>query len=60
MSLQVKNLTKTFGEKLAVDNISFEMSEPGVFGLIGTNGNMIGSKFIDTERTTPEANVLQE
>lgn len=38
MSLQVKNLTKSFGAKLAVDNISFEMSEPGVFGLIGTNG----------------------
>jgi len=38
MSLKVKNLTKSFGEKLAVDNISFEMSEPGVFGLIGTNG----------------------
>ena len=38
MSLVVKNLTKTFGEKVAVDNISFEMKKPGVFGLIGTNG----------------------
>ena len=38
MSLTVKNLTKTFGEKVAVDNISFEMKSPGVFGLIGTNG----------------------
>ena len=38
MSLTVKNLTKTFGEKVAVDNISFEMKKPGVFGLIGTNG----------------------
>ena len=38
MSLKVQNLTKTFGEKVAVDNISFEMTEPGVFGLIGTNG----------------------
>lgn len=38
MSLKVDHLTKTFGEKVAVDNISFEMSSPGVFGLIGTNG----------------------
>ena len=38
MALKVDGLTKTFGDKLAVDHISFEMSEPGVFGLIGTNG----------------------
>ena len=38
MSLKVDHLTKTFGEKVAVDNISFEMNKPGVFGLIGTNG----------------------
>lgn len=38
MSLKVDHLTKTFGEKVAVDNISFEMNSPGVFGLIGTNG----------------------
>ena len=38
MRLKVDHLTQTFGEKVAVDNISFEMNEPGVFGLIGTNG----------------------
>lgn len=38
MSLKVNRLTKTFGEKVAVDQISFEMDTPGVFGLIGTNG----------------------
>lgn len=38
MSLKVDHLMKTFGEKVAVDNISFEMNGPGVFGLIGTNG----------------------
>ena len=38
MGLKVKNVVKHFGEKLAVDNISFEMTEPGVFGLLGTNG----------------------
>ena len=38
MGLKVENVVKHFGEKLAVDNISFEMNEPGVFGLLGTNG----------------------
>lgn len=38
MSLQVQELYKTFGEKVAVDHLSFEMQEAGVFGLIGTNG----------------------
>ena len=38
MGLVVENLTKTFGSKVAVDHLSFQMEEPGVFGLIGTNG----------------------
>ena len=38
MGLLVENLTKTFGSKVAVDHLSFQMEEPGVFGLIGTNG----------------------
>ena len=38
MGLLVENLTKTFGNKVAVDHLSFRMEEPGVFGLIGTNG----------------------
>lgn len=38
MGLKVENVNKHFGEKLAVDNISFEINEPGVFGLLGTNG----------------------
>ena len=38
MSLKVDSLTKAFGEKTAVDHISFTMDAPGVFGLIGTNG----------------------
>ena len=35
MSLVVENLTKRFGEKTAVDHISFSMETPGVFGLLG-------------------------
>lgn len=38
MGLKVENVCKHFGSKLAVDNISFEINEPGVFGLLGTNG----------------------
>lgn len=38
MSLSVKGITKSFGSHKAVDNMSFEMPGPGVFGLIGTNG----------------------
>ena len=38
MGLKIQNVSKKFGEKLAVDNISFEINKPGVFGLLGTNG----------------------
>ncbi|HEY5584360.1 MAG TPA: ATP-binding cassette domain-containing protein [Ruminiclostridium sp.] len=38
MGLLVDNVSKKFGEKLVVNNINFEMKEPGVFGLLGTNG----------------------
>lgn len=38
MSLIVKDLTKRFGTKVAVDSLSFSMEQPGVYGLIGTNG----------------------
>lgn len=38
MSLILKNVSKTFVWKQAVDNISFSLEKPGVFGLLGTNG----------------------
>ena len=38
MGLIVKNVSKSFAGKKAVDNISFELNEPGVYGLLGTNG----------------------
>ncbi|MDF1611918.1 MAG: ATP-binding cassette domain-containing protein [Stygiobacter sp.] len=37
-SLEVKNLTKTFGKITAVDNANFEVPEGSIFGLIGRNG----------------------
>lgn len=36
--LEVKNLMKQYGEKVVVDNLSFSISEPGVYALLGTNG----------------------
>ena len=38
MGLIVSNVSKKFVNKKAVENISFEMNNPGVFGLLGTNG----------------------
>ena len=36
--LEIEGLTKSFGQRLAVDHLNFSIAEPGVFGLIGTNG----------------------
>lgn len=38
MALDVSSVVKKFGEKTAVDHISFKIEKPGVFGLLGTNG----------------------
>ncbi len=38
MALSVKNIVKKYGDYTAVDDLSFEMNEPGVFALLGTNG----------------------
>ncbi len=38
MSLVVEHLSKKFGEKVAVRDLSFEINEPGVFAFLGTNG----------------------
>lgn len=38
MSLILKNVSKNFVGKKAVDNISLTLEKPGVFGLLGTNG----------------------
>ncbi len=38
MGLLIKNVSKSYGDKKVVDNISFSMDKPGVFGLLGTNG----------------------
>jgi len=36
--ISVKNLTKTFGEVVAVDNITFDVKKGEIFGFLGPNG----------------------
>ena len=36
--LEIKNLTKTFGEKVAVDDLSLSIQPGEIFGFIGHNG----------------------
>lgn len=38
MGLEVNKLVKKYGDKVVVDNLSFEMKSPGVYALLGTNG----------------------
>lgn len=38
MALKVEGLVKNYGDKRVVNNLSFSMEKPGVFGLLGTNG----------------------
>jgi ABC-2 type transport system ATP-binding protein len=38
MGLKLENVNKSYGSKKVVNNISFEMDKPGVFGLLGSNG----------------------
>ena len=38
MGLEIKNVSKSFGKKMVVDNISLSIDKPSVFGLLGTNG----------------------
>lgn len=38
MAIEVEHLTKRYGEKTAVDDISFAAEDGGVFAFVGTNG----------------------
>ena len=50
--VQIQELTKKYGDNVAVDNISFSINEGEIFGLLGPNGagkssaiHMIGGCF---------------
>ena len=49
MSLEVKNIVKSYGEKVVVNDLSFTMKEPGVYALLGTNG--AGKRGVVERRT---------
>lgn len=38
MSLKVSHVVKRYGDLIAVNDLNFEISRPGVFALLGTNG----------------------
>jgi ABC-type uncharacterized transport system, ATPase component len=38
MSLSVNHLSKSYGDKVVVDHLSFAINQPGVYALLGTNG----------------------
>ena len=38
MNLQIKDLKKSFGPKLVLDSVSFDVRSGGAFGLLGRNG----------------------
>ena len=38
MSIEVKGLTKIYGEQRAVDNISFQINKGEIVGFLGPNG----------------------
>ena len=38
MGLVLENVSKSYGDKKAVEKISFSLEKPGIFGLLGTNG----------------------
>ena len=38
MMLKLENVTKRYGDLVAVDNLSFEVDKGEIFGLLGLNG----------------------
>ena len=37
-AIEIKNVTRRFGQKLALDNVSLSVPRGRVFGLVGGNG----------------------
>ena len=55
-SIEIKNITKKYGDVTAVDNISFEISKGELFGIIGPDGAGKTSLFrILTTVTLPDS-----
>ena len=39
MRLEINGITKRFGRTVALDNVSFALTEPGIHGFVGPNGS---------------------
>ena len=39
MSFEVRDLVKSYGDKVVVDHLNLRMDKPGVYALLGTNGD---------------------
>lgn len=39
LAIEIRNLSKNFGEKMAVNNLSLEVEEGAIYGFIGENGS---------------------
>lgn len=38
LKIEVKNLTKSYGDNTALDSVSFTLNDPKIYGLLGRNG----------------------
>lgn len=39
MRLEINGITKRFGRTVALDNVTFALTEPGIYGFVGPNGS---------------------
>ncbi|WP_346884601.1 ABC transporter ATP-binding protein [Clostridium sp. UBA4395] len=58
--IEVKNISKRFNDKLALDNISYEVKEGEIFGFIGPNGAGKSTLInIMTSLLTPDSGTIE-
>lgn len=46
--IEVENLRKSFGDRLLIDDLNFEMPKAGIVGVIGPNGGKLCCHFLFT------------
>ncbi|MCQ4162061.1 energy-dependent translational throttle protein EttA [Roseomonas sp. GC11] len=58
--IEVQNLSKSFGDRLLIDNLSFKLPPGGIVGVIGPNGAGKSTLFkMITGQETPDAGTLR-